>query len=65
MSDSSGAKATSFLHHNQTFHVIIEKSDCDIKNLIIMQKALGLLAHFNWTSGQGKHVVVVGLTEVN
>ena len=39
-----GQKATSFLHRNQIFDVIVEKSDYDIKNLIVIHKARGLLA---------------------
>ena len=34
------------LHHNQTFEVIIEKSDYEITNLIVMRKAYGLSAHW-------------------
>ena len=32
-------KTTGFLHRNQMFDVIIEKSDYDIENRIMMQKA--------------------------
>ena len=32
------------LHHDQVFDVIIEKSDYDIKNVIMMRKAHGFLA---------------------
>ena len=41
-----------FLHHNQIFEVIIEKSDYNIQYLIMMQKSRGLLAHLNCTCGQ-------------
>ena len=37
-----GQMFTSFLHHNQIFDIIITFSKYDVKNLIIMQKALGL-----------------------
>ena len=47
------AHAPRVLHHNQMFDVIIEKSDCDVNDLIMMQKARGLLAHLNWACGQG------------
>ena len=47
-----GLNPTDFLHHNQIFDVISEKCDCDVKHLIMMQKARGLLAHFDWTRGQ-------------
>ena len=30
-----------FLHHNQIFNVIIEKSDYEIKDLMMMRKAVG------------------------
>ena len=40
---SASAKATAFSHHNQLFGVIFEKSDFDIKNLIVIQKARGRL----------------------
>ena len=36
-------KLTGFLLHSQVFVVIIELSDYDIKNLIVMQKTSGLL----------------------
>ena len=36
-----GRKTTGFLHHNQILDVIIEKSDYDIKNLIVMKEARG------------------------
>ena len=45
-----------YLHHDQIFDVTIAKQDYDIKNLITMQKSRGLLAHLNWTCGQGKCV---------
>ena len=37
----SWPKATCSLHHNQIFDIIIEKSDYDIKNLIMMHKSRG------------------------
>ena len=47
-----GRKSTGFLHHNQSFDVTIEKSDYDIKNLILMQTAHGFWDHLNWKCGQ-------------
>ena len=47
-------KPMGFLHHNQLIDVTITFLNYDIKNLIMMQKALGLLAHFSWTCGQGR-----------
>ena len=44
---------TGFLRHNQIFEVIIEKSDCEIKYLIVIPKARWFLAIVNWTCGQG------------
>ena len=37
-----GQKPVGFLHYNQIFDVIIEKSDYDIKNVIVMPQAPGL-----------------------
>ena len=39
-----GQKPTHFLHHNQNFNVIIEKRDCDVKNLIMAKKPRALFA---------------------
>ena len=52
--NKAGQQPTNFLHHNQIFDVIIEKKGHDIKYLIMTQKVHGLLAHSNWTYGQGK-----------
>ena len=43
MSNFRGKKLTGFLLHSQVFVVIIELSDYDIKNLIVVRKISGLL----------------------
>ena len=50
------SELTTLLHHNQIFEVTIEKTDYDIKNLIVMQKARGLLALLTWTCGQSNRL---------
>ena len=51
-------KTTCFLHHNEIIDVIITFLNYDIKNLIMMEKAPGLLALFYWTCGQGNCIPV-------
>ena len=43
MSSVTGPKSCGFLHHNQVFNVIVETSDYDVQNLIVMQKTHGIL----------------------
>ena len=47
-------KQAGFLHHNQIPDVIIEKSDCDVENLIVMQEAHRLLAYLSWICHCGR-----------
>ena len=53
--EHSSNQSMDFPHHNYFLAVKIKASDYyDIKNLIMMQKACGLLTPLNWTRGQGK-----------
>ena len=42
------------MHHNHFFDFVFEKCYYDITNLTVMRKSRGLLAHLNWTCGQGQ-----------
>ena len=51
-------KPADFLHHNYNFDVIIKTSDYDIKNLVVIQKALE-----SFGTTKGEHVDRVNVTK--